>query len=112
MFKYYAHSSDFSTFSYNMTFLPFSRGLTGYVDEIEGIRTFPLVAKKVFAFILNNGANRRIKVLIWNEDIERYVSRIRRFQVCRTFLFHSFAYSLIQILLSPHTGQHICDSPY
>lgn len=66
------------------------RGLTGYVDDIEGIRTFPFnISKKVFTFTLNNAANRRIKVLIWNENIERYAYMIQRFQVCRTLNIHS-----------------------
>ncbi|XP_063989877.1 uncharacterized protein LOC135169087 [Diachasmimorpha longicaudata] len=55
--------------------------LTGYVDAIEGMKVLKTHQKRVFKFLLNNGAGKRMKVLLWAGDVLKYQSQVTMYQV-------------------------------
>ncbi|XP_011312649.1 uncharacterized protein [Fopius arisanus] len=55
--------------------------LTGYVDAIEGMKELKTHQKRVFKFVLNNGAGKRMRVLLWAGDALKYQSQITMYQV-------------------------------
>lgn len=92
----------------------------GYVDQVTGSKTVGDYKKyRLYKFVINNGDNTRIEVLVWGDLIPQYEPRLQLNQVsCHcfkniyihllfTFLFHFFQKIFLDGLRAKRTSSTI-----
>ncbi|XP_034944809.1 uncharacterized protein [Chelonus insularis] len=80
----------------------FFTDLVGYVDNIESIVNIGPNNKKLYRIIMNNGSNRRVRVLFWDDHALIWHSEITMNTVIN--ITHAYASLINQVYVNPANG--------